>query len=282
LPPDVILKGVSPTNQSYTVVVSNLLFNLGTLADGGYTNLQFTVEPTNAEMLTLFASVGSSSVFDPDLTNNSASTNINVTNYLPSLLVAVTNSAEVINPQVGLFEQNILLSNVGATNVLAARVVVTGLTVTNQLYNAVGTNDGNPFVYYSAPLLTNQSVILKLQFFEPYTRATFPLTNSQLQAYAVPMPDWTPPVVSSTSTNLNITGIVQLSNGNILIQFPATLGKTYTVVYSDNVLFSNAMIAPPSFTATENPVQWIDYGPPATISAPANTSNRFYRVILNQ
>jgi len=55
LPPGVILKGVAPTNQTYSVVTSNLIFNLGTLTNGGYMNLQFTVQPTNAGVLTFSA-----------------------------------------------------------------------------------------------------------------------------------------------------------------------------------------------------------------------------------
>jgi hypothetical protein len=68
----------------------------------------------------------------------------------------------------------------------------------------------------------------------------------------------------------------------MLVEFPAITNRTYTMVYSDNVLFSNAMIAPPSFVAPANIVQWIDYGPPATVSAPSSSSSsRFYRVYLN-
>ena len=48
----------------------------------------------------------------------------------------------------------------------------------------------------------------------------------------------------------------------MLIEFPTTLERTYTVVYSDNILFSNAMIAPPAIIAPANRTQWIDYGPP--------------------
>ncbi|MGD1089998.1 MAG: DUF11 domain-containing protein [Verrucomicrobiota bacterium] len=271
LPPGVIL--IFPTNE--TIAASNLIFNLGTLADGGYTNLQFTVEPTNAGVLTFSASVGAAGVFDPNTNNNSADTNITVMDYLPGLLVAVTNSPQAINLQNGLEEQSILLSNIGTNAVAAARVVVTGLT--NLLFNAIGTNNGNPFVVYSATLGTNQSVGLLLQF---SPRGSFPFTNGQLQAFAVPVPDLTPPPASA-STNLNITGIVELPDGNMLIEWPAITNRTYTVVYSDNVLFSNAMIAPPSIVAPANEVQWIDYGPPTTISAPTNTSSRFYRVYLN-
>ncbi|HTV63337.1 MAG TPA: DUF11 domain-containing protein [Verrucomicrobiae bacterium] len=276
LPPGVILKGVSPAKQPYTVASSNLIFNLGMLADGGYTNLQFTVQPTNAGVLTFSASVGAAGVLDTNTANNFASTNITIIDYLPGALVAVTNSAQTINLQNGLTEQSILLSNIGASGVPAARVVVTGLT--NQLFNAVGTNNGSPFVYYGAPLAVGQSVNLLLQY---SPRGFFPFTNGQLQAFAVPLPDWTPPPVSPTGANLNISRIVTLTNGDVLIEWPAITNRIYTVVYSDNASFSNAMIAPPAVVAPANRVQWIDYGPPATVSAPTNSSARFYRVFLS-
>jgi uncharacterized repeat protein (TIGR01451 family) len=271
LPAGVI--SIFPTNPSGN---SNLIFNLGALANGGYTNLQFTVEPTNAGVLLFSASVGSSGVTDTNTANNFASTNITVTNYLPSTLVVATNSGQSIDFANGSLKQSITLSNAGPSSVPAARIVVTGLT--NQLFNAVGTNSGNPFVYYSANLAAGQSVGLLLEYFP---RGVFPFTNSQLQAFAVPVPNWTPPPATGTSTNLNISRIVELTNGNMVIEFPSTLGRTYTVVYSDNVLFSNAMIAPPAVVAPANIMEWTDYGPPTTVSAPTNTNTRFYRVYLN-
>ncbi len=276
LPVGVLLIGVSPASLAYTSAGSNLIFNLGTLVNGGSTNLQFTVEPTNAGVLLFSASVGSSGVTDSNTTNNVASTNIVVTNYLSGPLGITTNSSQIYNPQNGLVEQSITVTN--NTNYVAdaVRIVVTGLT--NRLYNAVGTNNGNPFVYYSANLAAGQSVNLLLQY---SASAYFPLTNGQLQAFAVPLPNWTPPAATATSTNLNISRIVQLANGGMLIEWPSTTNRTYTVVYSDNVSFSNAMIAPPAVVAPANRTQWIDYGPPTTTNLPANTGARFYRVYLN-
>jgi uncharacterized repeat protein (TIGR01451 family) len=276
LPLGMPVLGVSPSNQTYGVVINSLFFSLGTMASGGSTNLQIMVQPTNAATLTFSVSVGAAGVLDTYTNNNSASTNITVIGYLPGQLTAVTNSAQSINLQNGLEEQSILLSNLGTNAVLAARVVVMGLT--NRLFNAVGTNNGNPFVVCNATLGTNQSVNLLLQF---SPRGSFPFTNGQLQAFAVPVSSLTPPAAASTSTNLNVTRIVRLPNGNVLIEWPAITNRTYSVVYSDNVLFSNAMIAPPSIVAPANEVQWIDYGPPATVSAPTNSPARFYRVFLN-
>jgi uncharacterized repeat protein (TIGR01451 family) len=277
LPPGVGYLGVSPASPAPSVAGSNVIFNLGTLASGAFVNLLLTVQPTNAGVLLFSSSVNSAGATDPDPANNSAGTNIAVTNYLSGLLVAITNSAQGINLQNGLEEQSILLTNTGAVDVPAARVVVTGLT--RQLFNAVGTNNGAPFVDYSAGLAAGQGVTLLLQY---APRGSFPFTNGQLHAFAMPfVPDWTPPVETAFGTNVNINRIVRLSNGNMLIEWPAIANRTYTVVYSDNLLFSNAMIAPPSIIAPANEVQWIDYGPPATVSAPTNASARFYRVFLN-
>jgi uncharacterized repeat protein (TIGR01451 family) len=273
LPAGIILKGAS---QSYALSGSNVVFNLGTLAGGGSAAVRLFIEPTNAGTLTLAAAVGAPNVWETNTANNIFSTNITVIGYLPGTLVAVTNSGQAVNLQNGLTEQSILLSNIGATDVPAARVVVAGLA--NQLFNAVGTNNGSPFVDYSAGLPAGQSVNLLLQY---NPRGLFGFTNGQLHAYAVPLPDWTPPPITATSTNLNLSRIVKLTNGNMLIEFPAAAGKAYTVVYADNVMFSNAMIAPPSIIAPANRVQWIDYGPPTAVSPPSAAGARFYRVFQN-
>jgi hypothetical protein len=67
----------------------------------------------------------------------------------------------------------------------------------------------------------------------------------------------------------------------MVIEFPTLSGSKYTVVYSDNVLFSNAQIAPPAIVASASQTLWIDYGPPTTTNAPSKASVRFYRVFQN-
>ena len=279
LPPGVI--SIFPTTNQAASTNVIFTFPLGTMTNGGSTNLFFTVEPTNAGVLPFSASVGSGTP-DTNTANNFASTNVTVTNYLAGQLVAVTNSSQSYNPQNGLVEQSISVTNIGTNAVDAIRVVVTGLTngLPNPvLANAVGTNAGNSFVVYAAMLDTNQSVNLLMQYYTP-TRSAFPFTNSQLQPFAVSVPDLTPPAVTAVSTNINIYRILTLTNGNVLLEWPTITNRTYTVVYSDNVSFSNAMIAPPSITALGNRLQWIDYGPPTTVCVPTNTA-RFYRVYQN-
>jgi uncharacterized repeat protein (TIGR01451 family) len=282
LPPGSILQSIFPASQTFTTNTGgNLIFNLGAIGSDDSSSLQVTVEPTNAGVLTYYAAVGSASVTNISTLSTLASNSLTVLPYITNVLVAVTNSGQSIDFQNGLEEQSVLLTNISTTNIVtAARVVVSGLP--KRLYNAVGTNNGNPYVTYTAPLATplnpGQSVSLLLKY---SPRGSFTFSNSQLQAYPVPVPNLTPPVTTTTSTNINISGIFKLANGNVLIEFPATTGQVYTVVYSDNIRFSNAMIAPPAIVAPANYLQWIDYGPPTTVSTPTNTGNRFYRVIQN-
>ena len=256
---------------------SNVVFNLGILTNQAFINLHLTVQPTNAGTLTFVSVVSTNGVIDSNPTNI-FSLNVVVSDFFAGQLTAVTNSPQTTNFQNGFIEQNILLSNTGTNAVAAARVVVTGLT--NRLFNAVGTNNGYPFVVYAAKLDTNQSVNLLLQFYST-TMSAFRFTNSQLQAYAVSVPNLTPPAVTATSTNINIYRIIKRSNGSMLIEWPTVTNQTYTVVYSDDAMFANAKIAPPSIVAPANRTQWIDYGPPTTVSHPTNAPIRFYRVFLN-
>ena len=281
LPPGLILKNVNPSSPGYTLVGSNLVFSLGTVTASNGLSFQFFIQPTNVADSTFTASVFAPLSLDPNLTNNVATTNFSFISYLPGQLTVVTNSAQIINHQNGLLEQTVLISNTGTIDAPAVRLVVTGLN--HQLYNAVGTNGTDPFVYYSTNLAVGDSVVLRVQY---NPRTSFPFTNSQLHAFSVPTPSWLAPAFTGSSTNINFITIVRLKSApfntnNILLEFPTATNRTYTIVYSDNAAFSNAMVAPPQIIPPANFTQWIDYGPHTTISPPTAPGARFYRVYQN-
>jgi hypothetical protein len=66
----------------------------------------------------------------------------------------------------------------------------------------------------------------------------------------------------------------------VLIEFQSIPGHTYSVLYSDDSSFTNTLVAQPSIVAPADRTQWIDDGPPKTISAPTNVSSRFYQVLF--
>lgn len=305
LPPGVGYKSVSPA-LTRLGSGSNIIFNLGTLASGAFTNLQLTVQPTNAGTWTFFSVVSTNSVLDPNPTNNSASINVAVSNFLsnPGQLTATIVSTQKFNQLSGRLEQSIVLSNAGPTSVDSARVTVTGLT--NWLSNAMGTNNGNPFVTYASALTNGQGgAYLLLQFYP--NQNPFPFTNAQMRADGVTMPNLAPPASGLMPTNILL--IARLSSGGMFLEFPTLTNRAFTVeytsnllseycvtnyiadtnnpgvtnivVYTNSVFSTNWLVAQPVTVTPANYTAWIDYGPPATVSHPTNTPMRFYRVFLN-
>ncbi len=273
LAPALKLIRVNPTNSAVSFTNGTLHFSLGTLPANTYTSFAITVQPTNVGPMPLLAGVHAIGGYDTNTANNFATNVINVGSVLAGQLVASIVSTQKYNPQTGMMEQQVNLANTGTTNAVAARVIVQGLT--NRLYNAAGTNDGNPFVAYTTNLPAAASVELLLEYFVPARTA---VSNPVLNAVEVPVYN---PLLPSGAP-VRISRLLVLPSGRVLIEFPAETNRSYTVLYSADPSFTNQpRAAQPSVTAPADRVQWIDYGPPKTLSAPASTPNRFYQVILN-
>ena len=278
LPTGAMLIGVSPTNAAYTLTNGTMVFSLGTLPSQASETLAITVQPTVAGTNVFVDELSSGFSFPVTVTNN-----LTVSPFDTSQMTAVNTSAMNYDPQNGLMEQTIQLTDSGTNTISAARVVVSGLSnitpvLANQLlFNAVGTNNGNPYVQFDGTLTPGQNVNLVLKY-DPNNRTAFTVANSQYAAVPVGAVNLAPP----SGTPFAITLITNLPSGNVMIEFQATMGQSYTVIYANNPGMTNALAAQPAIVAPANEVQWIDFGPPETISTPTSTNSRFYQVILNQ
>ena len=278
LPASFKLLGLTPTNLVATIANGLLgqyvVINYGALTNRGSAVLHLNVQPTNSDTFELGAYLVASPVLDTNLVNNVAIiTNFYVSPTLPGELEVSLVSTQRNNPQIGLMVQAIRVANTGTTDVVSARVLVSGLT--NWLFNASGTNGSSPFIVYGGPLATGESVTMLLKFFSPIRQA---VTNFTLSAVEVPL--FIPPVPSGSP--VTVTKITNHAPGQALVEFPSTNGQSYTLVYSDNPGFLNARPSQPAIVGGANRVQWIDDGPPATATAVSNVPARFYRVIANQ
>jgi uncharacterized repeat protein (TIGR01451 family) len=294
---------------------TNLILTVAPLA-GASTN-STTQNPFNFIETNTTASVGFltnsasafAATFDPNLTNNSASTAYtnaqvqtvivpgvfsvfiatntyatnspiyNLTNTItpigPNLFIVGTSA---FNPQTGLYEEDVTVTNIGTVPVHALRLYVGGLRNGVTMYNATGTTNGVPYVEYdppfSTPLLPGDSVTFLLEFF---VSDRHPFTNS-LTAVAILAPS----ASTVTGTPAPISQLLILnntSNPRFLIQFDSIPGRTYTILYSDNLITWN--VAVPSIVASADITQWYDNGPPNTLSNPMSVSRRFYELILD-
>lgn len=268
------VKWISPANQTTNS-------SLGTLTNQGSRTVSFTVQPTNAGTFSFLASV-SSAAEDTSPANNTATNSIEVSAFLTNTLIASVVSTQTFNGVMGVFDQQIAVSNASPADVPSARINVSGIPSANRLFNASGTNNGIPFVVYPTNITAGQSVELTLQFRIPSFQ-TF--TNFALAAAAMTnAADLTPPVgLIPLPPTLGFTNFTRITNwaGNMLLEFPSTNGRNYTIVYSDDAAFTSPKVARPSIVAPANWTYWVDYGPPATISRPSEAPSRFYRVYLN-
>jgi hypothetical protein len=88
--------------------------------------------------------------------------------------------------------------------------------------------------------------------------------------------------VPSAATPLNLT-TNRYVNGTYIIQWPSRRGYNYYIHYAptlDDLVndTDNSRIVNPPVPGTGFAVQWIDNGPPKTVSPPVDGS-RFYRVL---
>lgn len=265
-------KLIAPTNLSTVFTNGQVMINLGTLASAGSTNLQLLVQPTNAGSFTLSAITVAPSLLDTNLADNVVNTNITIGTFL-------TNPGEITTTVItqrfdfltGLLQVKIRLTNTTATSLSAVRVLTSNLPAGARLYNAVGVNDGSGYALYNSTLAAGAFVDLVLEF---YVLKVASFTNYVVSAFGVP-----PVNLSATTNNSVPVASISYGPGGFLIKFAATIGKTYTILYSDNSDFSNPQTSQPSIVAPATQVQWIDNGPPKT--APPPTGGRFYRVIQN-
>ncbi|MDB6066752.1 MAG: type fimbrial biosis protein PilY1 [Pedosphaera sp.] len=259
------------------VFSSNLLTwpTIPSLAQGATTNFIITVGVTVMGQYTNVA-LATSSTADPNVTNNNGSSpnSIVATTVTPAQF-AILAGTNVLNPQTGLYEERVTVTNTGIGTVAAVRLSVGGLRTGVRLYNAAGTNLGVPYVFYNAPLNPNQSVVFLLEFLVP---DRLPFTNTLLAEAVLPVSNG---INSTNGVNITRTFLdSRFGSPRFVIEFTSVPGQTYTIIYSDDNM-QTWKVATPSVTAGATATQWYDDGPPKTDSAPLTITSRLYRVIAS-
>lgn len=269
---------VSLSSTAASTNSTNLTFSLGTLASNATASIRLVLEvSTNAGTFNFVSTAYSLTNGDAIWPNDSATNSITTTNGVNVSSFSVDPLPTTVNTQTGLFEQEVTVSNTGGSTLGSIRLLVGGLTLrhatlTDRLYNAIGTNQGKPYVVVPGTLAPGQSVTVLLEFFFPTRTAAPGLTYTAL---AVPTVDFTQNPGSGTAVTLTNW----LAGASMYLEFSATAGQRYTIFYSGDTSFTNTQAAHPSIVADGNRVQWIDSGPPKTSSAPGAVPARFYRVI---
>lgn len=199
-----------------------------------------------------------------------------------------TNTPLVLNPQSGLFEQvltivnpsGVLFSNVNTVVYWPTNAVPSGTFVS--LNNSQGlvqrdfTGDGlmeSVSLIQSSELQPGTLKLLTLEYYiSDRTTMINPSFALEVQPY-VARPTRTPATLVPILTN-------RFFNGSFHVEFPTKKNWEYFIEYADTMEQMNAgevRTAIPTIKGTGSRMQWIDSGPPKTIT-PAFPGSRFYRV----
>ena len=272
LPAGVTLVSVQPSQGTVSTNATTVIYNVGSLTNGFAATLGIVVIPHLAGQLTDRAIVfaGQSGVAATN-TQSLQDLNTAVAGTISNLVLTVV-SIVTLNPQTGLFEEQINVANGGPSTPSSVQVLVGGLPGNVRLYNGSGLTNGVPYVQSAGPLGVGANVVFTLEFYVPTRVAPTNLTLT-VQAAGVTQP------TTVNGTIQNVTRTVALDNGTVLVEFASVPGQVYAIQYSsDQVTWLTAAV--PLITAPANRVQWIDAGPPETASAPPTNGLRHYRVVL--
>lgn len=218
------------------------------------------------------------------------------TNFVPVALPAEpvarlldASDKPVLDGQTGLFLHRVEIGNPGIATNPTVELRVGGLTRDAagnliRVHNSLGTNLVGEWRVFARNLAPAEARPLTVEFYVP-------------DLVSVPVPTYSttalgtisPPNVSART--LLVESVRFLTNaaypdGAILIEFPTEVGRRYYVQYAPT---AEGLVGPagerrtaePAILGTGSRVQWVDYGPPKTDSAPGR-SNRFYRVIFGR
>ena len=185
-------------------------------------------------------------------------------------LYVVSASPIKLNPQTGLLEQTVRVSNTDLVTLGAVRLLVNGLPADVQVYNASGSIGGISYLQHDFPLAQGGEIVFVIEYYRLSRRTDFT---------PVFVLEGTTPVLLPTPAGVIISIDRGPSNlgGRILIDFTTIPGRRYVVQYSSNL--TDWKTTDPIITAPSNRVQWYDDGPPKTESKPNSVASRFYRII---
>lgn len=236
------------------------IFTEVTIDDSGRLVLQYAPYSSGVSMLTVEVT---------DSAGEKVVQTLSVTlPILPAPSLAASSSI-TMNRQTGLWEHRVTLKNDGQRAIGGFEATVAGLPAGACLWNASDCLSGAPVAGYYQPVSPGEQVTLVLEYYSPSRTAVI---NPQVTlGTALPRtPQTSPP------GGLAVDRVAPVTGGGILVEFTAVPGRSYMLQYSSHGM--DWIDSPIPVRAAGTRVQWIDQGPPRTLTPPTAENQRFYRV----
>ena len=248
-------------------IVTNVVFFSGTNQVGQTSQGNpYTIGLTNLDVGTYtFTAVATD---NGGLTATSAPVTVSVIADLPLTLLGSVR----FNPQTGLYEQRVRVTNPSINAVQAIRIYVHGLAPSMNVYNPSGVTNGVPYVQSNIPVPRGGH----RDFVIEYHVTTSEVPNPTLVAQVVQAVPGGGTSVSGAGVPIN-RGFMR-PDGTFLVEFATETNRTYYIQYTSDLL--NWKTVQPAIQGNGTWIQWIDNGQPKTESLPFEADRRFYRVIV--
>jgi len=189
-------------------------------------------------------------------------------------LVVGSTSFITLNPQTGLLEQTVRISNSDLATVGTVRLFVNDLPADVLIYNASGSIGGIPYLQYDFSLAHGGEIVFLIEYHR-VSRVPFVTQNFDFVPVAAVVVS--PPAPEGEMIEIELKRETLLSGGRVLLDFSTVPGRQYVVEYSSDLTVWQTTY--PVITAPSNQTQWHDDGPPKTESKPSSVGSRFYRII---
>jgi sulfatase modifying factor 1 len=187
--------------------------------------------------------------------------------------VVETEVSPRLDRQQGLLTQKITISNHNPIAIAGFRILIGGLLPGVQVHNRSGlTPEGIPYIDWGGTLAPGALLALVIEFFQPVRGTPFDPSYSVITVLTS-----TPELPEPAATGAEPTRLITLGSGDVLIEFNTVPGGVYAIEYSHNLTQWHRVQA--TVTVAANRTQWVDAGPPKTMSHPSDTPVRYYRVV---
>ena len=268
LPEGVTVDSISPASGT---TFADSIWSVGNLAAGNSSSIiyYFQVPRTVKGGVDLISSQATVNASNEPLLNPEDDANSIATDIVSPSNTEIAGGAIELDFQTGLFKQAVTITNNNQGALPAFRVLVGGLPIGVTVANSQGDVLGNSFLLFNQTLESGESIELTVEYLQADASGGFEPT------FEIELLDRVEN--QSAGEGVEVDRCEVLENGDVLIEFPSQIGATYTVQYTQNGEAWNNVV--PNITAGGTRLQWIDNGPPKTISHPSGEKLRLYRVI---
>ncbi len=173
-----------------------------------------------------------------------------------------------LNPQTGLIEQRLTLTNNTGRTLNGFRIFITGLPDGVVVWNAHGEIDGVPYIDIFGDIAPGESVEVVVEYYRPSRVADYS------PSFEIAAAGSGPPAAGGNAPLALDLRVVRKDGAGLLVEFLSQANKRYLFEYSDDMTEWHVCL--PAVEGTGQRIQWLDGGPPKTRTFPSGS--RFYRI----